>query len=140
MKKLVMLLVMLLSLAVTAVCNAASGKILDAEEAIVAKFVEGGNYKAVSSMLSADMQKDWNEKAYANFQSSLTNAFGKLTTNKQRIIEKFAAQDILPYQIIGEKIPAARFVFVFVLNGEKPLLNDFRVMLPKPQQEAPAAK
>ena len=37
MKKLVMLLVMLLSLAVTAVCNAASGKILDAEEAIVAK-------------------------------------------------------------------------------------------------------
>ena len=48
--------------------------------------------------------------------------------------------DVLTYQIIGEKIPAARFVFVFVLNGEKPLLNDFRVMLPKPQQEAPAAK
>ena len=91
-------------------------------------------------MLSADMQKDWNEKAYANFQASLTNDFGKLTTNKLRIIEKFDDADVLTYQIIGEKIPAARFVFVFVLNGEKPLLNDFRVMLPKPQQEAPAAK
>ena len=66
--------------------------------------------------------------------------FGKLTTNKLRIIEKFDDADVLTYQIIAEKVPAARFIFVFVLNGEKPLLNDLRVMLPKAQEEAPAGK
>ena len=69
MKKIVMLLVMLLTLAFSAVCSAASGKILDAEEAIVAKFMAGGNFKAVSSMLSADMQKNWDEKSFTNFHT-----------------------------------------------------------------------
>ena len=140
MKKIVLFMLMLLMLAISSVCSAASGKVLDAEEAIVAKFVESGNFKAVSSMLSAEMQKNWDEKAYSNFQESLAKDFGKLTTNKLRIIEKFDDADVLTYQIIAEKVPAARFVFVFVLNGEKPLLNDLRVMLPKPKEEAPAGK
>ena len=62
MKKIFMLLVLVMTLAVSAVCSAASGKVLDAEEAIVAKFMEGNNYKAVSSMMTAEMQKDWTEK------------------------------------------------------------------------------
>lgn len=140
MKKIVMLLVMLLTLAFSAVCSAASGKILDAEEAIVAKFMAGGNFKAVSSMLSADMQKNWDEKSFTNFHTQINSQFGKLTTNKLRVIEKFDDADVLTYQIIGEKVPAARFIFVFMLNGEKPLLNDLRVILPKPQEEVPAGK
>ena len=139
MKKIVMLLVMLLTLAFSAVCSAASGKILDAEEAIVAKFMAGGNFKAVSSMLSADMQKNWDEKSFTNFHTQINSQFGKLTTNKLRVIEKFDDADVLTYQIIGEKVPAARFIFVFMLNGEKPLLNDLRVILPKPQEPAGAA-
>lgn len=139
MKKIVMLLVMLLTLAFSAVCSAASGKVLDAEEAIVAKFMEG-NYKAASSLISADMQKNFTETAYANFHAQLAKDFGKLTTNKLRVIEKFDDADVLTYQIIAEKVPAARFVYVFVLNGDKPLLNDLRVLLPKPQQEAAPAK
>ena len=137
MKKIVMLLVMLLIMAFSAVCSAASGKVLDAEEAIVAKFMEG-NYKAVSAMMSADMQKNFTQEAYTNFHAQLTSEFGKLTTNKLRIIEKFDDADVLTYQIIAEKVPAARFVYIFVLNGEKPLLNDLRVMLPKPKEAAPA--
>ena len=140
MKKIVLFLVTLLVLAFNAVCSAASGKVLDAEEAIVAKFIAGGNFKAVSPLLSAEMQKNWNEKSYSNFQNSLAKDFGKLTTNKLRIIEKFDDADVLTYQIIAEKVPAAHFIFVFVLNGEKPLLNDLRVMLPKAQEEAPAGK
>ena len=140
MKKIVMLLVMLLTLAFSAVCSAASGKILDAEEAIVAKFMAGGNFKAVSSILSADMQKNWDEKSFTNFHTQINSQFGKLTTNKLRVIEKFDDADVLTYQIIGEKVPAARFIFVFMLNGEKPLLNDLRVILPKPQEAAPAGK
>lgn len=139
MKKIVMLLVMLLTLAFSAVCSAASGKVLDAEESIVAKFMEG-NYKAVSSLISADMQKNFTETAYANFHAQLAKDFGKLTTNKLRVIEKFDDADVLTYQIIAEKVPAARFVYVFVLNGDKPLLNDLRVLLPKSQQEAAPAK
>ena len=139
MKKIVMLLVMLLTLAFSAVCSAASGKVLDAEEAIVSKFMEG-NYKAVSSLISADMQKNFTETAYANFHAQLAKDFGKLTTNKLRVVEKFDDADVLTYQIIAEKVPAARFVYVFVLNGDKPLLNDLRVLLPKPQQEAAPAK
>lgn len=139
MKKIVVFLVMLLTLAFSAVCSAASGKVLDAEEAIVAKFMEG-NYKAASSLISADMQKNFTETAYANFHAQLAKDFGKLTTNKLRVIEKFDDADVLTYQIIAEKVPAARFVYVFVLNGDKPLLNDLRVLLPKPQQEAAPAK
>ena len=116
MKKIVMLLVMLFALAISAVCSAASGKILDAEEAIAAKFMEG-NYKAVSAMLTADMQKNFTQEAYTNFHSQLNSEFGQLTTKKLRIIEKFDDADVLTYQIIGEKVPAARFVFIFVLNG-----------------------
>jgi len=135
MKKIVMLLVMLLTLGLSTVCSAASGKILDAEEAIVAKFMEG-NYKAISPSISAEMQKNFTETAYANFHSQLATDFGKVTTNKLRVVEKFDDADVLTYQIIAEKVPAARFVYVFVLNGEKPLLNDLKVLLPKPQQEA----
>ena len=69
----------------------------------------------------------------------IANNFGKLTTNKLRIIEKFDDADILTYQIIGEKIPAARFVYVFMLNGEKPLLHDFRILMPKAKEETSEA-
>ena len=51
-------------------------------------------------------------------------------------MEKFDDADVITYQIIGEKVPAARFVYVFVLNGDKPLLNDLKVLLPKAKQEA----
>ena len=65
----------------------------------------------------------------------ITNA-ARVSFGKKK--EKFDDADVLTYQIIGEKVPAARFVFIFVLNGEKPLLNDFRIMLPKPKEAAPA--
>ncbi|WP_299447787.1 hypothetical protein [uncultured Phascolarctobacterium sp.] len=138
MKKIFMLLVMVMTLAVSAVCSAAGGKVLDAEEAIVAKFMEGNNYKAVSSMMTAEMQKDWTEKNYTNMHEQVAKNFGKLTTNRLRVIEKLDDADILTYQIIGEKIPSARFVYVFVLNGEKPMLRDFEILLPRPKKEAPA--
>lgn len=136
MKKIFMLAVMVMMLAVSAVCSAASGKILDAEESIAEKFIGGGNYKAVSALMTADMQKNWDETAYNNMQEQVGKNFGKLTTNRLRIIQKLDDADVLTYQVISEKIPSARFLYVFVLNGEKPLLSDFRIMLP--QQEAPA--
>ncbi|MDO4921710.1 MAG: hypothetical protein Q4E64_07775 [Phascolarctobacterium sp.] len=138
MKKIFMLAVTVMMLAVSAVCSAANGKVLDAEEAIAEKFISGGDYKAVSSLMSADMQQNWNETVYANMQEQIAKTFGKLTTNRLRIIQKLDDADVLIYQVVSEKIPTARFVYVFVVNGEKPLLKDFTLGLP--QQEEPAGQ
>lgn len=136
MKKILMLVTMIMMLAVSAVCSASNGKVLDEEEAIVDKFINGANYKAVTSMMTEDMQKNWNEKAYNNLHAQLAKDFGKLTTNQLIVVEKHNGADVLLYQGAAEKKPAARFVYLFKLNGEKPLLNDFSVMLPQQKEAA----
>ena len=140
MKKILMLVTMVMMLAFSAVCSASNGKVLDAEEALVAKFLNGGTYKVAATVMTADMQKNWDEKAYTNFQATLTKDFGKLNTNQLIVIEKHKDADVLLYQVAAEKIPAARFAFLFKLNGEKPLLDDFSVMLPQKKEEAAAEK
>lgn len=140
MKKILMLVTMVMMLAFSAVCSASNGKVLDAEEALVAKFLNGGNYKAVSVIMTPEMQKNWDEKAYSNFQETLAKDFGKLNSNQLIVVEKHKDADVLLYQVAAEKIPAARFVYLFKLSGEKPLLNDFSVMLPQKKEEAAAAE
>ena len=76
MKKILMLVTMIMMLAVSAVCSASNGKVLDEEEAIVDKFINGGNYKAVTSMMTEDMQKNWDEKAYNNLHAQLEVSAG----------------------------------------------------------------
>lgn len=136
MKKILMLVTMVMMLAFSAVCSASNGKVLDAEEALAAKFLTAGNYKAVSALMTPEMQKNWDEKAYTNFQSTLANDFGKLNTNQLIVVEKHKNADVLLYQVAAEKVPAVRFVYLFKLNGEKPLLDDFSVMLPQKKEEA----
>ena len=121
MKKILMLVTMVMMLAFSAVCSASNGKVLDAEEALAAKFLTAGNYKAVSALMTPEMQKNWDEKAYSNFQSTLANDFGKVNTNQLIVVEKHKNADVLLYQVAAEKVPAARFVYLFKLNGEKPL-------------------
>ena len=140
MKKILMLVTMVMTLAFSAVCSASNGKVLDAEEALVAKFLNGGNYKVAATVMTPEMQKNWDEKAYTNFQSTLAKDFGKLNTNQLIVVEKHKDADVLLYQVAAEKIPAARFVYLFKLSGEKPLLNDFSVMLPQKTEEAAAEK
>lgn len=81
----------------------------DAEEAIVDKFINGGNYKAVTSMMTEDMQKNWDEKAYNNLHAQLAKDFGKLTTNQLIVVEKHNGADVLLYQVAAEKnrLPAS---------------------------------
>lgn len=137
MKKIFILAVTVMMLAVSTVCSAASGKALDAEEAAVDKFINGGNFKAASAVMSANMQSNWDEAAYNNMLEQVQKNFGKLTTNRLRVIEKLDDADVLTYQVVSEKIPVARFVYVFVVNGDKPLLNEFEILLPQ-QKEAAA--
>ena len=107
-----MMFVMVMMLAFSAVCSASNGKVLDSEEALAAKFLNG-DFKAVSAVMSDDMKKNWDEKAYANFKEQITKNFGKINTNQLIVVEKHKDADILLYQVASEKVPAARFVFLF---------------------------
>lgn len=139
MKKMLMMVVMVLTLAFSAVCSASNGSLLDAQEKIVGNFLKGTNYKSVSAVMNDDMKKNWDEKTYNNFKEQIAKDFGKINTQDLILVEKHKNADILLYQITSEKVPAARFVFLFQVEKEKPMLADFNVMLPK-KEEAAAEK
>lgn len=136
MKKFVMLVAMVMMLTVSAVCSASSGSTLDAEEAMVNKFLTSANYKAVVSQMTENMKKDWDEKAYGNFKEQV----GKITLNKLRIVQKLDDADILEYQVVSDKLPRAGFQFVFLFNGDKPVMERFGVAVPQPKEEEKAAE
>lgn len=139
MKKMLMMVVMVLTLAFSAVCSASNGSLLDAQEKIVGNFLKGTNYKSVSALMNDDMKKNWDEKTYNNFKEQIAKDFGKINTQDLILVEKHKNADILLYQVTSEKVPAARFVFLFQVEKEKPMLADFNVMLPK-KEEATAEK
>ena len=140
MKKMLMMVVMVLTLAFSAVCSASNGSLLDAQEKIVGNFLKGTNYKSVSAVMNDDMKKNWDEKAYNNFKEQIAKDFGKINTQDLIIVEKHKNADILLYQVTSEKVPAARFVFLFQVEKEKPMLADFNVMLPKKEEAAAEQK
>lgn len=137
MKKMLMMVVMVMMLAFSAVCSASNGSVLDAQEKIVKNFLSGSNFKSVASVMNDEMKKNWDEKTYNNFKAQIAKDFGKINANDLILVEKHKDADILLYQVTSEKIPAARFVFLFQVVKEKPLLADFNVMLPQ-KEEAPA--
>lgn len=136
MKKMLMMVVMVLTLAFSAVCSASNGSLLDAQEKIVGNFLKGTNYKSVSAVMNDDMKKNWDEKTYNNFKEQIAKDFGKINTQDLILVEKHKNADILLYQVTSEKVPAARFVFLFQVEKEKPMLADFNVMLPKKEEAA----
>lgn len=140
MKKMLMMVVMVLTLAFSAVCSASNGSLLDAQEKIVGNFLKGTNYKSVSAVMNDDMKKNWDEKTYNNFKEQIAKDFGKINTQDLILVEKHKNADILLYQVTSEKVPAARFVFLFQVEKEKPMLADFNVMLPKKEEAAAEQK
>lgn len=140
MKKMLMMVVMVLTLAFSAVCSASNGSLLDAQEKIVGNFLKGTNYKSVSAVMNDDMKKNWDEKTYNNFKEQIDKDFGKINTQDLILVEKHKNADILLYQVTSEKVPAARFVFLFQVEKEKPMLADFNVMLPKKEEAAAEQK
>ncbi len=141
MKKLVVTLAMLLALAISSVCSAANGKMLSAEEKLVNDFLNAKSYGSITSMMTDNMKKSLTADAYANFKEQVAKNFGNLTMRKLRIVQKFDDADVLVYQAIFEKVPAAEYSFVFMIQNGKPMLEKFGLALPpKPEAEAPAKK
>lgn len=57
------MLTMVLVLGFSAICSASNGKVLDAEEAMVNKFLDASNYSAITSIMSAEMKKTLQKKS-----------------------------------------------------------------------------
>lgn len=141
MKKLFLTIAMLIMLAVSSVCSAANGKMLSAEEKLVNDFLNAKSYGSITSIMTDNMKKSLTADAYANFKEQVEKNFGKLTMRKLRIVQKFDDADVLVYQAIFEKVPAAEYSFVFMIQNGKPMLEKFGLALPpKPQAEAAPAK
>ncbi len=135
MKKIVLMLTMVFMLAFSAVCSASNGKVLDAEETIINKFLSATKYSAITSMMTEDMQKDFNEETFNNFREQLDKNFGKLNEKQLFLVEKGKDVDVLRYQSSFALVPEAQFVFMFKVENEKPLLAKFALALP-PKEDA----
>ena len=141
MKKLFLTLVMVLMMSVSAVCSAANGKMLSAEEKLVGDFLNAKSYGAITSIMTDNMKKSWTADTYANFKEQVNKNFGKLTMRKLRGVQKFDDADILEYQAIFEKVPKAYYVFVFMFQNGKPMLEGVKLGIPqKVQAEQSPAK
>lgn len=136
MKKIILMLTMVLMLAFSAVCSASNGKVLDAEENMINKFLAAEKYSAVSSMMTEDMKKEFNEETFNNFKEQLNKNFGKLGEKQLFLVEKGKDVDVLRYQSKFELVPEAQFIFLFQVKNEKPLLSKFALVLPNKEEAA----
>lgn len=134
MKKVIIMLTMVMMMAFTAVCSASNGKVLDAEEAIVNKFLSAEKYSAITSVMTEDMKKDFNEETFANFREQLNKNFGKLDEKQLFLVEKGKDVDVLRYQSKFALVPEAQFIFLFHVEKEKPMLAKFALVLPNKEE------
>ena len=134
MKKILLMLTMVLVLGFSAICSASNGKVLDAEEAMVNKFLAASNYSAVTSMMTDGMKKDFTEEVFKNFKEQMDKNFGAVSEKRLVVIEKGADADILRYSMKFAKQPEAMMSFLFAVKNEKPLLGDFGIALPQKEE------
>lgn len=132
MKKIIMLITMVMMLAFSAVCSAADGKTLQAEEAAANKFFNAKNYAAAATVMTEDMKKNFDEKAFENFQKFKAE-IGKQELKNLRVVEFYDDVHVLTYQVKYEKSPVNQFRFIF--QADKPLLVTFGMAAPAPEKE-----
>jgi uncharacterized protein YxeA len=140
MKKIVLMLTMVFMLAFSAVCSASNGKVLDTEENMINKFLSATKYSAITSMMTEDMKKEFNEETFNNFREQLDKNFGKLNEKQLFLVEKGKDVDVLRYQSNFALVPEAQFVFMFKVENEKPLLAKFALALPPKEGAAEEQK
>ena len=120
MKKILLMLTMVLVLGFSAICSASNGKVLDAEEAMVNKFLAASNYSAVTSMMTDGMKKDFTEEVFKNFKEQMDKNFGAVSEKRLVVIERGADADILRYSMKFAQQPEAMMSFLFAVKNENP--------------------
>jgi hypothetical protein len=130
MKKLIALLVMVMSLGFSSLglCSPASNT-LDKEEQVMAalvKVVSGeADLKTLEADLTPGMKKNFNAEAVKSAQKGVTDTFGKLSNMRLYLLRKEEKADVLIFFTDAKKVPNAQLEAVFDVSGKKPLLNSF---------------
>lgn len=137
MKKYLTMALTTMMVAATAVCFAANGKILDAEEAIAEQYANGAFYKKIAPFMSANMQANMSEANYVEMQKQFAQGLGKINILRMREYGRYDDADVLTYQLATEKVPVAQYKFIFKVVGEKPMLEDAFIEVPTPKEAAP---
>ena len=134
MKKIILTLATMMMLAVCTVCNASPGKVLDAEDAMVAKMFAAKDYKSVEAMFTPEFKQDFDAKSFDNFKSTL----GALTKSKMLTVNKYDEADEVIYITAFEKMPNLVYAFIFEVKNEKPLIAgmQFRPLASEQQAQA----
>ncbi len=142
MKKLLLVLTMLFTLAFSSMAMAADGGDLNKEQKVADQMINAikansvVTYAQVSGSLHADLAKEFNEKSYTALQRTVKERFGNYTESKFVSFTRFDQADRLVYlaSFSREKVVICQFDF----DKSGKLLNF--AFAPQQQQEQQPAK
>lgn len=143
MKKLVVLVSMVLTMAMAAVCFAAGdGSDLNKEQKIVDKFAaalsvaDDSGYTAAAAGFSPELQQKMDGKAFTDLQKQVKEKFGTAKELNFVAFERLNQADRLTYIGQYSKQPLVRIIYVF--NQDKKLIEINFAPLEVKQQAQPA--
>ena len=119
MKKLVLFLTMLFTLAACSLCFAADGNDLNKQQKTVDKFIDAldaapaPDYAVIAPLLNEKFAQKLDAKAYAAFQKSAKEQLGTLKSAQFRLFERFVDGSRVVYvgNFDKEKVVLMQFVF-----------------------------
>jgi hypothetical protein len=130
MKKLIALLVMVMSLGFSSLgfCSSASD-LLAKEEQVVETLVKVMGSEAELSTLQPYMtdglQKNFRAAQVQKAQKGVSDNFGKMSNLRLLRLDKQKDADILIYVADAKKVPNVRIEVIFETKGKKAMLNSF---------------
>ena len=132
MKKLVLLVSMIMTLAFSMVAFAAGdGSALNteqkaAEKLLTAMTTSTATVTNLKGIFTPGLEKKINAAALTNLQKTVTDKFGTMKgESKFRVFERADKADVLLYQAGFSKEKLVNFQFVFTKDGEKALIDSF---------------
>ena len=146
MKKLVLLVSMIMTLAFSMVAFAAGdGTVLNGEQKSAEKLLTAmtnstATVTSLKGIFTPGLEKKINAAALTSLQKTVADKFGAIKgEGKFRIFERADKADVLLYQAAFAKEKLVNLQFVFVNSGEKSLLDSFSFG-PAQAPAAPAKK
>lgn len=133
MKKIIMMLMAVLSLGMASLGFASPASDLLAQEETtttkVISLIQGkGQLAEVSTGFSPALQKNFNAAALANMKKGVTEQLGGISNLKLVRLDKFADADRLIYIGDAKKAPNVQMTFVFSVKGKKAELQGLNLI------------
>ena len=138
MKKILFILAIMMTMAVSSVCFAADGDDLNKEQKTAETFInvfEGRNiptYTIFTTGFSDNLKANINEQTYAKLQETIKNRMGNMKEAKFYSYQRFDQGDRITYIASFDKENIVAIVFTFDKNLQ---MTDFALSPMKTQQE-----